>query len=104
MLSTSFETLERSIRGQFATMLAGGGFDPAREIGAITVNRWPHGYSYWYNALFDPNYPEDEEGTPHVIGRKPFGRIAIANSDSGAWAMAEGAIYEANRAVEELEE
>ena len=94
--------MERSIRGQLAGTLAAGGFDPAREIEAITVNRWPHGYSYWYNPLFDPKY-ENEEDTPHAIGRKPFGRVAIANSDAGAWAMLEGAIYEAHRAVKELD-
>jgi spermidine dehydrogenase len=31
----------------------------------------------------------DNERYPHVIGRKPYGRIAIANSDSGASAMLE---------------
>ena len=32
----------------------GGGFDPARDIVAIIVNRWPHGYAYSYNSLYDP--------------------------------------------------
>jgi spermidine dehydrogenase len=35
-------------------MLAPAGFDPARDIVAITVNRWPHGYAYEYNPLWDP--------------------------------------------------
>jgi spermidine dehydrogenase len=57
MLSTSFNTIERHIRSQLADMLGGGGFDPARDIEGITVNRWPHGYSYsWYNPLFDKVY------------------------------------------------
>jgi spermidine dehydrogenase len=45
LLATSFETFERNIRDQLARNLAGGGFDPARDIVAITVNRWPHGYA-----------------------------------------------------------
>jgi hypothetical protein len=61
-----------------------GGFDPARDIVAITVNRWPHGYAYEYNPLFDPDW--DEADQPHVVGRVPFGRIVVANSDAGAGA------------------
>ena len=43
LLRTSFETFERSIRDQLGRVLGAGGFDPARDIAAITVNRWPHG-------------------------------------------------------------
>jgi spermidine dehydrogenase len=100
LLSTPFETFERSIRDQFARVLAGGGFDPARDITAITVNRWPHGYSYEYNYLFDPEWPAGE--SPCEIGRKRLGRIAIANSDAGAAAYTDSAMDQAWRAVEEL--
>jgi len=54
LYSTPFETYERNIRDQLARMLAPGGFDPARDILEITLNRWPHGYAYEYNSLFDP--------------------------------------------------
>jgi spermidine dehydrogenase len=100
LLSTSFETFERNIRDQFARVLAGGGFDPARDITAITVNRWPHGYAYEYNYLFDPEWPAGE--SPCEIARKKFGRIAIANSDAGAAAYTDSAMDQAWRAVEEL--
>jgi spermidine dehydrogenase len=99
--TTSFETFERNIRVQLARTLSAGGFDPARDIEAITVNRWPHGYGYEYNPLFDPDWPESER--PNVIGRKPLGRITIANSDSGATAYTDVAINQALRAVKELE-
>jgi spermidine dehydrogenase len=100
ILGTSFETFERNIRDQLSRILAPGGFDPARDITAITVNRWPHGYAYEYNPLFDPDWPEGEQ--PHVIGRGRFGRITIANSDSGAAAYTDSAIDQAYRAVQEL--
>lgn len=100
LLSTSFETFERNIRDQFARVLGDGGFDPARDISAITVNRWAHGYAYEYNYLFDPEWPKG--GTPCEIGRKRFGRIAIANSDAGAAAYTDQAMDQAWRAVEEL--
>jgi spermidine dehydrogenase len=80
--------------------LAGGGFDPARDIEAITVNRWPHGYAPEYNPLFDPDVPEDQRA--NVVGRARFGRIAIANSDAGGAAYTDSAILQADRAVREL--
>jgi spermidine dehydrogenase len=99
-LTTSFETFERNIREQLGRALAGGGFDPARDITAITVNRWPHGYAPEFNSLFDPHLPAAQR--PEVIGRARFGRIAIANSDSAAAAYTDAAIEQAHRAVGEL--
>ncbi len=100
LMSTSFETFERKIREQLGAMLGSEGFDPARDIQGITVNRWAHGYAYTPNSLFDPEWKEEEK--PWVIGRKPFGRIAIANADAGASAETDTAIDEAHRAVREI--
>ena len=80
-----------------------GGFDPARDIMGITVNRWANGYAYWYNPLFDTVYEDDDdERYPHVRARKRFGRIAIANSDAAASAMFEAAVEQGHRAVLDL--
>ena len=98
--SMTFETFERSTRDELGRMLGGGGFDPARDIEGITVNRWPHGYAYEYSSLWDPDWKENER--PCVIGRRPFGRIVIANSDAGAYAYTNGAIDQADRAIGEL--
>jgi spermidine dehydrogenase len=100
LLNTSFATFERNIREQLGAMLGPGGFDPAADIQAITVNRWPHGYAYEYNSLYDPDWPEDQQ--PCVIGRQPFGRISIANSDAEAFAYTNAAIDQAYRAVNEV--
>ena len=100
ILTTSFATFEQKIRDQLTRILGPGGFDAARDITAITVNRWPHGYAYEYNPLFDPDWPQGQE--PHVIGRARFGRITIANSDAGAAAYTDSAIDQAYRAVQEL--
>ena len=100
LLTTSFATVERNIREQLGAMLAPGGFDPAVDIQAITVNRWPHGYAYEYNSLYDPDWPADQQ--PCVIGRQPFGRISIANSDAEAFAYTNAAIDQAYRAVNEV--
>jgi spermidine dehydrogenase len=101
LFSTSFEDIELKIRDQLARTLGAGGFDPARDIAAITVNRWPHGYAYEYNSLFDSFWLEGGV-TPCEVARKPFGRIAIANADAGAYAYTDEAINQAWRAVGEI--
>lgn len=100
LLSTKFDTIERNIREQLQRMLGEAGFDPARDIEAITVNRWAHGYAYEYDWYSDRDLPPGPR--PNVIGRKPFGNITIANSDSAARAYTDAAIDEAYRAVREL--
>jgi spermidine dehydrogenase len=101
LFTTTFDTMERNIREQLARVAGPGGFDPAIDITAITVNRWPHGYAYEYNSLWDKFWLEGGE-TPCEVARKPFGRIAIANADAGAYAYTDGAIDHAYRAVEEI--
>jgi len=81
--------------------LGAGGFDPGRDIAAITVNRWPHGYAYEYNSLWDSFWLDGGE-QPCEAARQPFGRISIANSDAGAYAYTDSAIDQAHRAVTEL--
>ena len=101
LLDTPFETFEAKTRDQLDRMLAGTGFDSGKDIMAITVNRWPHGYAYEFNPLFDDfSIPPDKRA--NVVGRQRFGRIAIANSDSGAAAYTDSAIDQAHRAVGEL--
>jgi spermidine dehydrogenase len=101
LYNTTFETMERKIREQLVRTLGGSSFDPARDIAAITVNRWPHGYAYEYNSLWDPFWLEGGE-TPCEVARKPHGRIAIANADAGAYAYRDCAIDQAYRAVGEI--
>jgi spermidine dehydrogenase len=101
LFETTFETMERNIREELARALGPGQFDPARDITSITVNRWPHGYAYEYNSLWDKFWLEGGV-TPCEVARKPFGRLAIANADAGAYAYTDGAIDQAYRAVQEI--
>ena len=100
LLQTPYAKFERNIRDQLERMLAGTGFDAANDIVGITVNRWAHGYAYTPNSLFEPDWKDGEQ--PWIVGRKPFGRIAIANSDAGVSAYTDVAIDQAHRAVGEL--
>ena len=104
MLATTFETFERKIRDQLARSLGGGGFDPARDIVGITVNRWPHGYAYTYNSLYEPMewVYTSSDSRPCVVARQPYGLIAIANSDAGASPHTDTAMWEGHRAVGDI--
>ena len=100
MLGLNFEDYERAMRSQMADALGPAGFDPAGDILAITVNRWPHGYAYEYNDLIDPPDQNRYQG-PHVEARRPFGRVSMAGTDSEAFAYVNGAVDAAWRAVQE---
>lgn len=96
----SFDDLEASIVRTMQGALGGGGFDAGRDIAGLTINRWPHGYAYEYNELFDPPEWNRQHG-PHLVGAAQIGRISIANSDASAYAYVDGAIDAAVRAVDE---
>ena len=101
LITTPFDVFERNIRDQLGRTLSAGGFNPAQDIQAITVNRWPHGYAYEYNPLFEPlDRPHSER--PCVIGRQPFGRIHVANSDADGHAYTNIAMDQGYRAVSEI--
>ncbi len=107
LLETSFEEFERNVREQLGRLLGPGGFDPARDIAGITVNRWPHGYAYSVDkqsgdvAWWPQVWQHDRK--PWVEARRRIGNISLAGTDSASDAMTEVAIVQAHRAVHELE-
>lgn len=101
LLAMTFEDFEREVRTVLDGMLGPVGFDVQKDILAVTVNRWPHGYAYDYLDLWDPEWPKGQ--APHEIARQRFGNITIANSDAGANAYTHVAIDQARRAVKELQ-
>jgi spermidine dehydrogenase len=98
LLSMTFAEFEDRIRDELDRMLGSGGFTSGRDIEAITVNRWAHGYAYTANSLFDGDGWRDTMR----LARRNTARIAIANSDAGWDAYAHVAIDQADRAVREL--
>jgi spermidine dehydrogenase len=87
MLELQFRDYEVEVREHLGGMLPKNMFDFDRDVESISVNRWAHGYSY---------------GNPGAIGRQPFGRITIANSDAVNSSLMDRAIEQAWRAVKEL--
>ncbi len=98
LMQMTFADFEHVIRDELDRMLGAGGFASGRDIAAITVNRWPHGYGYVANSLFD----RDDYDEVLALARRKSGRVAIANSDAGGDAYAHLAIDQAARAVGEL--
>jgi spermidine dehydrogenase len=98
LLTMEFADFEARIRDDLDRMLGAGGFSSARDIAAITVNRWSHGYSYAASSLFDG---QDYESILETA-RQPAGRVAIANADAQGEAYAHTAIDQAARAVREV--
>ncbi len=87
MLGLTFNDYEEEIREHLGGMLPKALFDFDRDVESISVNRWAHGYSH---------------GNPGIIGRQPFGRITIANSDAVDSSLLQSAVEQAWRAVKEL--
>jgi spermidine dehydrogenase len=98
LLEMTFADFEKHIRDDLDRMLGPAGFSSARDIAAITVNRWSHGFSYVANTLFDPG----DYDAVLARARQPAGRVTIANTDSEGDAYAHLAIDAAARAVGEL--
>lgn len=94
-----FETFESHARDELTRMLGPGGFDAGRDIAAITVNRWGHGYSYSGSSL---DGDDGEDGKVPERARKRAGRVAFANSDANWEPYAHAAIEQGHRAVDEL--
>jgi spermidine dehydrogenase len=107
LLGTSFETFERNMRDQLGRMLGPGGFDPARDIAGITVNRWSHGYAFSTdaNSAEVSWYPEywQHETRPWEEARQRLGNISFAGTDASSNGMTESAIEEAYRGVHSLD-
>ena len=99
LYTMNFGDFEREIRDELGRMLGSAGFDFDRDVAAITVNRWPHGYAYTPTPLYDD---PAHQASIAKLARRRLGRIAIANSDSGWDAYTHVAIDQAHRAVAEL--
>lgn len=98
LYDTTFDAFERHVRDELTRALGEGGFDADRDIAAVTVNRWGHGYSYSQNSLFDPDVRGPQ---PYEMARARFGQVSFANADAAWTPYAHAAIAQAHRAARE---
>jgi spermidine dehydrogenase len=96
LYDTGFEDFEFHVRDELTRMLGPGGFDADRDIAAITVNRWGHGYSYSGEGLV----PAADR--PYEVARRRHGRVSFANADAAWTPLASAAIEQGYRAAAEL--
>jgi spermidine dehydrogenase len=94
-----FEEFESHARDELTRILGPGGFDADRDIAAITVNRWGHGYAYEANSLYDDTTAAERETK---AGAAPLGRIHFAGTDAAWAAYAHKAMDSAQRAAAEI--
>jgi len=94
-----FEEFESHARDELTRILGPGGFDADRDIAAITVNRWGHGYAYEANSLYDESSVAERETN---VSAAPLGRIHFAGTDAAWAAYAHKAMDSAQRAVAEI--
>lgn len=99
MFAMSYAQIEQQIRDQFTKMFGPGGFDADRDIAGITVNRQGHAYLVATPGFF---FGKDGKPAPSDVIREPHGRIAFAHAELMGYQMWEGAVHEAERAVEQL--
>jgi spermidine dehydrogenase len=92
-----FEDYEREIRLELNHVLGPHGFDAARDIAGITVNRWGHGYNYFK----EPGPKAKLEHPPYGIGRRQHGRISFCGADAAGTPWTQAALVQSWRAVHE---
>lgn len=99
LLGKSYRDYERIVRTQMLRLFGEAGFDPARDIAGIVLNRWGHAYVCPTPGFF---FGRAGEPPPATVLREPFGRIAFANADLRGFQNWHGAILEGRRAAEQL--
>jgi spermidine dehydrogenase len=97
MLATSYMALERHIRSQMSNLFGDAGFDPAKDIAGIILNRWGHA-----RVLQPPGFYYGKDGKPAAreIVQQGFGKIAIAHAELNGHQNATGALMQGRRAAE----
>jgi spermidine dehydrogenase len=99
LYARTFAEFESHARDELTRILGPGGFDADRDIAAITVNRWGHGYAYDANPIFDDMSQAAREKSASIA---PVGRIHFAGTDAAWMAYAHFAIDSAHRAAREI--
>jgi spermidine dehydrogenase len=97
LYARTFADFESRARDELTRMLGPGGFDADRDIAAITVNRWGHGYSYEPISVFDTAADRDT-----ALSSARVGRIHFAGTDAAWVAYADRAIDTAHRVAGEI--
>lgn len=98
LLATPYMDIERRVIEQMQLLFDNGGFEPQRDIAAITVNRWGHAYSVPKPGFF---YPADNSRSATDTLREGYGRIFFAHAELRGLQAFVGAMAEGQRAAQQ---
>ena len=99
LLSASYAEIERRIRRQYAELFGAQGFDPARDIAGVILNRWGHAYVAPEPGFY---FGKGGEPAPRDVVRNGFGRIAFGHSELSGYQLWSTAVGEGERAANAL--
>ena len=101
LFTTSFQDFELKIRRQLVNMFGNYGFDPARDMAGLILNRWGHAY-----VVPEPGFYFGKAGKPAApdVIRRGFGRIGFAHSELAGFQSYQTAVMEAERAIGDIME
>jgi spermidine dehydrogenase len=104
LLNRNFEDYEILIRQELLNVFGGAGFNPAKDIVGIAINRWGHAEVFRYPGFAFASGSSDEPvpGVPIYDAGRRFGRIAFAHTDLNGFADNQGTTRISRRAVDEL--
>ena len=93
LLSKSYRQYEAEIIGQMGSMFSAYGFDAAKDVAGIVLNRWGHAYISPQPGF---HFGKDGHEAPKEIVKRGFGRIQFGHSELSGYmshtrALAEGA-------------
>jgi spermidine dehydrogenase len=98
LLTTSYPQFEQKITAQMMELFAPSGFDPARDVAGLILNRWGHAYSVPFPGFFGGASGR----APRDVIRNRHGRVAFAHSELVGWQHWGPAADEGRRAVGQL--
>ena len=99
LLSKSYADIEQAMRRQMTKMFAEAGFDAARDIAGITVNRWGHSYIVCPPGFF---FGADGKDAPLDVVKRRFGRIAFGHAEQNGLQEWFGGVENGERAARQI--
>ena len=78
LFSTSYANYEQKIIRQMIKLFGSAGFEPAKDVAGIILNRWGHAYSVPYPGFYGG---AGDDPAPRDIIRQGYGRIAFGHSE-----------------------
>ncbi len=99
LYATTYRDYEAQIRRQLTAMFGGAGFDPARDIAGVVLNRWGHAYVNAGPGFFTNR---DGQSSPGDVLRRPLGNLTFAHSELGGAQTAPAAWAEGRRAAQQV--